>query len=335
MTENRGERIIVFREKGADWLSDQLDSYVNFSAEAKRKILFVCVKNMLYTLSKDKRSLFLPELSSILTEENVFAIFNEIRQKSTSCSTGEIFANYLEDIEKRLSRGKCPLVYYAFGKYLCEDSRLESDLLEMSLMYLFRYEGVSYDAPSGYVKISSVGSNCEIYEDVQLKRVCKVAKNYVSRNYLVEQEYENATILGKTELGRYIPQYYEYDKTKGWLFHENIRGETAASLLRKGSLPSAAYRQLKNFYSCYMNRSYQEIILDIHPENFVWSNENERLYLIDLGSIPKIGSEYYEYTLFDGYFANIFLKWEDNIKKYPIRSMDLEVTPFLCEQYGE
>ncbi|MCR5803680.1 MAG: hypothetical protein K6G47_05420 [Clostridia bacterium] len=335
MADNHNDEIIVFREKGADWLNDQLDRYATFSSEAKKNIIFVCAKNLLYVASKDKRNLFLPELSGILTDENPFVILNRIRHKSIGNNTGELFDNTLKELVNRLACGKCPLVYYAFGKHLCFDSSIEPNLLEMSLMYLFRYESVRYDIPSGYVRISSSGSNCEIYKNTQLNKVCKIAKNFGSRHYLIEQEFENAMILGETDLSCYIPKHYEYNRAKGWLFHENIQGETAAGLLRKGRLPLGAYEQLESFYSCYMNRRNKEIILDIHPENFVWNYETERLYLIDLGSIPKIGSEYYEYDLFEDYFSNIFLRWEDNIKKYPIRSMDLEVTPFLCEQYGE
>ena len=45
-------------------------------------------------------------------------------------------------------------------------------------------------------------------------------------------------------------------------------------------------------------------------------------FFIDTGTIPQIGSEYYDFSTFNDYFINIWQKRKENMKNIPIRSLD-------------
>ena len=64
--------------------------------------------------------------------------------------------------------------------------------------------------------------------------------------------------------------------------------------------------------------------MDIHPGNFIWDEEKKQWIIIDLGILPTIGKEYYEYDTFEDYFENIWIKREITMRTIPIRSLDLD-----------
>ena len=64
------------------------------------------------------------------------------------------------------------------------------------------------------------------------------------------------------------------------------------------------------------------IRLDIHPANFVWSDEKSQWFLFDLGSVPYIGFDYYPES-FDTYYEKIWKERLERMKKFPIRSVEL------------
>lgn len=295
--------MIVLREKNINWLKECLESYEYFSLEGKKYIAFICIKNLLYSIDKEKGNELIKQLLDVFYEDNWYMVLDRVYDMSNYYDMGIPFITELRDIIVHVKQDKCPLVKFAFGKSILPIEKNESDIIELSIMYLFRFECVKYSIPNNYRLVSSSGSNCEVYENAKQDMICKIAKNYVSYKYLLEQEFENVTELGKTGLSEYIPKYYSYNKDKGWLFHEDIRGIVAGSLVQKGVLPDIAQKQLEKFYSLYNNRLNKNIILDIHPDNFIWDETNKKLVLIDLGSIPKIGSEYYEYNNFQDYFC--------------------------------
>ena len=82
---------------------------------------------------------------------------------------------------------------------------------------------------------------------------------------------------------------------------------------------------MEKFYRVYSERKRKDIILDIHPGNFIWSEDKKKWILIDVGAIPEIGSDYYEFEKFEDYFDFVWKKRERMMKEQPIRSMDFGI----------
>lgn len=230
--------------------------------------------------------------------------------------------------------GICPLILYAFDKWQLHDKKSLSQVIELSLMYLYRYECYACKAPIGYELFKCSGATCNIFLDYIHNRICKVAKNFASSKYLLQQEYENATNLVKTELNSFLPKDYEYNKECGWLSHANVMGDCADELLVQRKISQDMINQLGIFYDAYINRKNKELILDIHPGNFIWDINKKKLYLVDCGAIARIGSEYYEYINFEEYYKKVWIDRVYNMGKYPIRSMDLCIDNKFKRNYG-
>ena len=61
------------------------------------------------------------------------------------------------------------------------------------------------------------------------------------------------------------------------------------------------------FFDLYNNRAEKKIILDIHLGDFIWDKLKRQWYIVDNGSIPDIGKEYYEYSDFEQYYLHIWV----------------------------
>ena len=164
-----------------------------------------------------------------------------------------------------------------------------------------------------------------ITEDKQ--HVKKYPKNYAALAFLAQQEVESFEYFGKIPgLKQFLPLMYSLDAQSKVLTHTFINGISGDDILKTiGHLTGKQKKQLASFYDIYMK--YPEMrFLDVHPGNFIWEPKTERWFLIDLGLIPKIGSDYYKWDNFDMYFHNV---WETRLwqmKNVPIRSLDYALT---------
>lgn len=243
-----------------------------------------------------------------------------------------IFQNFivsLQSIYEMHNQGICPFLLFSFGECHWNRDRymFARENAEFCLMYLYRT--VSYQMPydiSSSICISGEGATSNVYMSSDKSIVIKVPKTYASYNYLLQQEYENLIELKKTSIKYFLPEQYNFDFKSHCLSHERIVGDSAEDyLFHNISFEKNQIESLKKFYESYMNRENRDLILDIHPGNFIWSSSKKQWFLIDLGSLPFIGKEYYEFYSFDEYFQSIWLQREQIMKRYPIRSIDFEI----------
>ena len=131
--------------------------------------------------------------------------------------------------------------------------------------------------------------------------------------------------LKKTDLNYFLADRYSFDKKNKIITHSFVDGENGEFyLFNHIPLKKEQLNSLKKFYITYKNVP-QNIILDIHPGNFIWNEKNEKWIIIDLGMLPTIGREYYDYNTFEEYYNNIWIKREETMKKIPIRSLDFSL----------
>lgn len=345
---------MILRDKEEELLFGQLAKYNTFPELCRKKILFVSIKNLMYTISNKnvKKVEYLLEnfwnmpYSLVDISRKVEKALNITLKRYTIQSFEELKASVrkignngdpVKAIELNLnlaSSGICPLILFAFNKWQTGDAASLNEILELTLVYMYRYVPISFKEPEGYKKINTNGSTSDVYIDFSGNRICKVAKNYITKFYLLEQEYKNVMICSQEELSRFLPGSYEYDRENGWLFHDAVIGECAEEMLFNGLISDAAIEQLSLFYKAYIDRSNKNRILDIHPGNFIWDKKTGKLILVDVGSIPKIGSEFYAHSSFEEYYKKVWKNRASDIQKYPIRSLDLSIRSQLEKNYG-
>jgi len=232
-----------------------------------------------------------------------------------------LFINYL--LHKQ---GYCPMLFYSFGTWKTikneQDIRL---LIELSLTYLYRFIEVVTPKDIGKdYQLLSEGATSIVYLCFGGRTICKIPKNFIAADLLIKQEYENYLYLSNTCLKKYIASNYVYDSEKNRLYHENIIGVTGEAMLFNHILFSAEQiKSLEYFYLLYSSRLDKELILDIHPGNFIWDELKECWCLVDIGTIPKIGSDYYDFENFKSYFKYVWEDREELMRVVPIRSVDL------------
>ena len=122
----------------------------------------------------------------------------------------------------------------------------------------------------------------------------------------------------------FVVDDYSLDEERAILGHKFEEGNNGEYYLFNKKISQEQIDSLRNFYENYITRTNKDIILDIHPGNFIWDNLKNKWYLIDVGPIPYIGREYYEYSLFEEYFNHIWIRRLERMEKYPIRSINLD-----------
>lgn len=346
---------VLRREPGA-WLFQNLHYFNTFLEEQKQQILcrtlksfFVCksdeIEHEMYDsiLKKIyKKSVDLPEIKKLVSlgmSTQMQMLFYD-KSKLDSWEDLEYFfftifkftngkmyllAAILCDI-KLYESGLCPLLFYSFDRWHWGegDSNQLKCLVEFSLMYLYRFIRVDVEAPLGsYQKLDGSGATSSVYLDNK-NTVCKTPKNLAALRYIFPQENEISTILVKSDLGVFIPAGYRYENKCHALYHEYVQGKSGLHYLNyKKELSIEQMESLRVFYNSYCALGERRLILDIHPGNFVWNDQKRQWYLIDLGPLPEIGREYYEFDAFERYYEDIWLGLEEKMHKYPIRSVDL------------
>lgn len=227
---------------------------------------------------------------------------------------------------KMYESGLCPLLLYSFNKWQWGKGNANQlkRLVEFSLVYLYRFIKVENNLLLEYhQKIDVGGATCHVYfSDKNI--VCKSPKNLAAILYILPQEIEIYQILDKSALSIFIPSEYRYDSDCHALYHEFVHGKNGWHYLSdEKNLSIEQIESLKFFYNTYQSLGEEQLILDIHPGNMVWEVKKRQWFLIDLGPLPEIGKEYYEFNTFELYYEEIWLNLEEKMQKYPIRSVDL------------
>lgn len=162
-----------------------------------------------------------------------------------------------------------------------------------------------------------------ILRRIQEKVVEKIPMNYAAFLFANEEEWENFQILKHTDLVKNIPILIAFDMHSKKLVREYILGMTGHELLLKNQMDENKINSLKDvFLRIRQVEAIYGIRLDIHPANFVWSDEKSQWFLFDLGSVPYIGFDYYPES-FDTYYEKIWKERLERMKKFPIRSVEL------------
>ncbi|HCX38758.1 MAG TPA: hypothetical protein DHS36_00585 [Candidatus Veblenbacteria bacterium] len=322
----------------------------------RNRMFFVAQKNHLHGMKpgynyenykKYIRSLYI----NIENEEEVFTLTNQLlvsysKQKLTThedINSIEDLASYLEICaslpvdrfiqatlfnRRLILMGILPIVFYAFSDWhipSCLDFGQMYKLAEFSVMSLYRvipHSNLIHD------------SNLILYEDsgglfdIFIKKgfpisVYKVPKNAAAYNFMANIEYKTALAISKTPFGIYIARNYQIIKSSSIIKHDFVEGETGERILaRQHKLDREQLASLEDCYTRYMAYIVKKYKLDMHPGNFIWDESERKWYLIDTGTIPHLGAEYYEHSSFEKYYNYVWIDRERQKVKVPIRSLD-------------
>lgn len=217
----------------------------------------------------------------------------------------------------------CPMLNYAFDRwyYSSDDSDSQHiiELAELSVTYLYRIIPLEKTITNNVLGKGEYG----ILRRIQEKVVEKIPMNYAAFLFANEEEWENFQILKHTDLVKNIPILIAFDMHSKKLVREYILGMTGHELLLKNQMDENKINSLKDvFLRIRQVEAIYGIRLDIHPANFVWSDEKSQWFLFDLGSVPYIGFDYYPES-FDTYYEKIWKERLERMKKFPIRSVEL------------
>ncbi len=317
-----------------------LQYYNNLNEEEKNQINFIVYKNHLMYLKEndiDKFNYYYSSLNNILnTKNNIFyskkkvklnnisdiiKCFNNIFKKENDFFNNSLLLNSI-----LINNGLCPIVLYAFNNKIYDipiDENKIKDLIEFSLMYLYRVVKKDYLYKYEGNLLDDSGAVSSIY--LSNNMIIKYPKTYASNLFLMKQEIDSYSYLINTKLKPFIANNYVFDSEKKTIIHDFIDGKNGEYyLFNHISFTKKQIKSLRDFYDVYSSL-FNKIILDIHPGNFIWDEGKEQWFIIDLGVLPTIGKEYYEFNTFDEYFENIWINREDTMKRIPIRSIDLDI----------
>jgi len=154
--------------------------------------------------------------------------------------------------------------------------------------------------------------------------VHKIPKTLAAKNFLNKAESETYKILSGSDLKDYLPGKFSFNPFTAEIKHEFIKGVSGHELLSSKEIMKnkAVVSELKIFYNKYTKflKKY-DLNLDIHPGNFILEDKTKKWFLIDTGSIPKIGSNYFPIKNWNSYFKKIWLERSKRMKVLPIRSV--------------
>lgn len=349
--------MFFIRKQNSEWLFNNLKVFSSVPFEKKKDILYLSIKNLeSITVTEDDKKIHKKIIESIKkgkknnnfvrdiinelgTKENISIFLKKYRKldsmkklekfyeegymliPAVSCYVVSSLFNlllYISDL--------CLLVLYAFGaKQLNPIKNKLSEVIELSLFYFYRlidlnYDGYYLDNEDNTIEYAGTTS----YFFIKDKKIYKYPKNLASRLYIIKQEYEHAIYLKKTSMKEFVVDHYSLDEERAILGHKFEEGNNGEYYLFNKKISQEQIDSLRNFYENYITRTNKDIILDIHPGNFIWDNLKNKWYLIDVGPIPYIGREYYEYSFFEEYFNHIWIRRLERMEKYPIRSINLD-----------
>lgn len=333
-------------------LIEYMKLYSKCTVKQKNKLFFITLKNHLMFLKKNSLKAYgenyiylkylLDNLESsdileIIREKNNIPVYahpidsiEEILDLIQECDT-EYKDNYSKSLAINISlyeKNMCPLIFYSFGKWIDLRNLGETELrniMEFSMMSLYKIIHTKMQETSNE-QLEDKGSVSRIIlraKTNKKKIAYKIPKSLGSKEILAQQEYDIYKELITTDMKDFMAKDYMFDEKEKILSHEFIEGNDGEYyLFNHIQLTSEQEESLRKFYDVYSNRKRKDIILDIHPGNFIWSEERKQWIIVDLGAIPEIGSDYYKFEQFEGYYDFVWKQRETMMKKVPIRSMD-------------
>lgn len=217
----------------------------------------------------------------------------------------------------------CPLINFAFDKWyynICDNEQSIFEQIDLSVTYLYR---LVKQEKENNIEIINRGAYSEIYINGTEQTISKIPSNLSARLFANEEEYKNNMNLINTDLKKYIPALIRYNKDNKEIVRQYIKGYNGHEILKLELLTEKKINELEKIFQIIRRVTKQNNVrLDIHPANFVWSDNEQSWYLVDLGIVPKIGYDYYPED-FKEYLTKIWLERLYRMKKYPIRSVEI------------
>lgn len=296
----------------------RLNSYVNISIDEVCSKLEDLIPSGSFCISNIK-----------LNKSNwVKQIRNHFVQIEIYCKHDDIKIAFFQNLFL-IKNNMLPLLHFAFSKWHIITSSSEEnqilDLFEFSLHYLTKLIPIKTKNDKKGILIGS-GSYNNVFYNCHEAEVYKIPTNFGAMLYVNRQEYLINKTLLSTKLSKYIPKKILFKKKDNIIMRDRVFGKSGHELLDTDffiSTPNAV-KELNDFFSTYTNIINKfDFRLDIHPGNFLWSDTKQKWTFMDLGPIPKIGSEYFPLESFDEYFNKIWLDRKKLMKTVPIRSVDI------------
>lgn len=228
--------------------------------------------------------------------------------------------------------GQCPLLHFAFGAWRAppvEANHPETyvRLAELSTTYLLRL--ARFPGRREWPGLVGAGAYSRVYrDDSDIRNVRKIPRNLAALRFANRIEARVLTAVKSTLLTQYVPRIASFDEESGIVTREFIDGLSGDNLLEGDRIRARHLAALKEFYECAIEAcNVLRIVLDIHPANILWVAERSRWILVDLGTAPQIGADYYPMQSFDEYYDKIWLRRAYLKRTIPIRSVDLAESP--------
>jgi len=237
-----------------------------------------------------------------------------------------------------LSReGLCPLIRYAFDQWNEIPSAPSSsgfaldDIADLSTTFLYRLIPVQETVRTSH-KIGG-GAYSNVYKSDDGKTAYKVPKNMASLKFASQDEHSASIFALNTSLAPFLPKTIGFDPTTGIIEREFIKGIAGFDLLKKNPTVREikAIDQLQDLHrAAGVILEKSGINFDIHSGNMMWCEEKSRWILVDLGPMPKIGSDYFPRSSFKDYIQKIWIDVYRLMVDVPIRSLDIDTSPIGC-----
>lgn len=224
--------------------------------------------------------------------------------------------------------GLCPFVRFAFDKWYEIDinsGKIIEELADLSTTYFYRLIPIKEEFDP-QLKIGA-GAYSNVYRSENGKTIYKVPRNLASSKFASYHEYKSSIYAQQTELAPYLPKLINFDEVTGMIEREFINGISGAELLKNLSCKDFPYdlNQIKEIYDAAdLIFKRDRINFDIHPGNMMWSYYHKKWFLVDLGPMPEIGSDYFPRGNFNEYFKKIWLDRCRLMIEVPIRSLDIQ-----------
>ena len=335
---------------------EYMKMYGMCNIEQKNQIFFIVLKNHLRYLKKQSLIMYMREYS-IVKEllqniKNNGSIDRVAERKSIEGENIEILdieglknlakicsIKYKNDYDKAFAfdytlyqNNMCPLICYSFNRWTGTndmDEQTLRNLMEFSMMSLYKVVYLKMKKQNEEL-YKQQGSVADIYienkDKGKRRKIKKVPKTMATLKFLAMQEYEIFKELRDTPLSEFLADDYSFNEKTKTISHKFVEGETGEYyLFNHIAFKREQLESLEKFYRVYRERKCKDIILDIHPGNFIWAEDKKKWILIDVGAIPEIGSDYYEFEKFEDYFNFVWKERERMMKKEPIRSMDFGI----------
>lgn len=279
-------------------------------------------KSLLQTPSPPQRVI---QIHQETWKEDIFEIYQNL------CSISDIdHITKAAILNKYLSaHNLCPFVHYAFSMW--HDIETISDVLhlaELGPTYLYKLIPHKITCTEETGTFLGSGAYGDVYLCENQRTVLKLPRNLAALSFMNRLEMEAYQVGLTTPLKQYLAPVVHYSETTAVIEKIYIKGISGWRLLEDSIFRDHPYEigQIREIYAL-VSDIYRKtgINIDMHPGNFQWHPDERRWYLIDYGSMPEIGADYFPHDSFEAYFKKIWLDLHNLMITVPIRSLDIEI----------